>query len=162
MKPTIYFLDDQIGQGKPKVIRGLANRLILEASNLNMTIRPLDISNDLVYVIETEHLNIGLMSHETPQQAPKNLIHFLEGENCKVIFCSSVLKQELNKAIANLVTNSGYQSVYLKSAFSSLFQLEQLLSYEVSKLLEIVKISIDYCNKRQEKSSNILHEVKAI
>jgi uncharacterized HAD superfamily protein len=162
MKPTIYFLDDQIGQGQPKVIRGLANRLILEAANLNLVIRPLDIKDDLVYVIESENLSIGLMSHENRHQAPKDLIRFLEGEDCQIIFCSSVSKQEMNKSIANLVSNNGYQSIYLNSAFSSLFQLDQLLKYEVSKLLEIVKISIEYCEKNSENSVDFLREFKAV
>jgi len=150
MKPTIYFLDDQIGKGRAQVIRALTNRLILEATNLNLIVRPLDIQTDLVYVIESEGLNIGLMSHENPEQRPADLIRFLHEEDCQLIFCSSNWNKELNKAIADLVVNKKFQSIYLKSAFSSLLQVEQLLAYEVSKLVEIIRISIEYSSSDKE------------
>jgi hypothetical protein len=149
MKPTIYFLDDQIGKGRAQVIRALTNRLILEATTLNLVVRPLDIQTDLVYVIEADGLSIGLMSHENEEQRPADLIRFLEEENCQLIFCSSAFNKDLNKAIADLVVNKKYQSIYLKSAFSSLLKVDQLLNYEVSKLLEIIKISIEYASSKE-------------
>ncbi len=153
MKPTIYFLDDQIGKGRAQVIRALTNRLILEATTLNLVVRPLDIQTDLVYVIEAGGLNIGLLSHENPQQSPSELIRFLHEQKCQLIFCSSTFPKDLNKSIADLVVNKKFQSIYLKSAFSSLLQVDQLLAYEVSKLLEIIKISIEYSTSNEEKEA---------
>ena len=159
MKRTIYFLEDKTGLGQPKVIQGLINRMILNANELNLIIRPLDIKSDLLYVIESEKLSIGMMSHESFQHSSADLLHFLDEQNCGIIFCTSVQRDDLTKVISRYVSNKGYQSVYLKSIWSPKIEVNQLLNYEISKLEEIVMMCLESSLSDNSQSKNILKAI---
>lgn len=159
MKRTIYFLEDKTGLGQPQVIQGLINRMILRANELNLIIRPLDIKTDVLCVIESGNLSIGMMSHESPSHSSADLLHFLDEQNCQIIFCTSILRDDLTKVIARYVSQKGYQSVYLKSIWSPNIAVNQLLNYEVSKLEEIVTICIDSPTAESSESNNILRAI---
>ena len=144
MKPTIYYLDDKTGKGQPKVIRGLSTLLFRYSEELGIKIRPVDILGDLLMVIEHPKLNIGLVSHENVDQSPADLVRFLEEERCAVIFSSSINRNHMDKAIARLISKGKYQSVYLKSAFSSIIEVGQLTEHEIQKLFDMVSMILEY------------------
>jgi hypothetical protein len=144
MKPTIYFLDNNSGQGLPKVIRGLANKLFLYSADFGLEMRPIDILGDLIIVAAHPTLNIGLLSHENEDQSVDELMRFLNDEKCDVIFCTSIDREVMDKSIARFVSSGKYQSVYLKNVFSSLIELNQLLEHEILKLYEMIELFLEY------------------
>lgn len=159
MKRTIYFLEDKTGLGQPKVIQGLINRMILRANDLNLIIRPLDIKSDVLCIVESGNLSIGLMSHESAAHSSADLLYFLDEQECQIIFCTSILRDDLTKVVARYVSQKGYQSVYLKSIWSPQIEVRQLLNYEVSKLEEIVTLCLE---KPIAKNSNPEDFLRAI
>ena len=144
MRPTIYFLEDKIGNGKPKVIQGLINRMFFNANDLDLVIRPLDIKDDLLCIVQAGSITIGLMSHEDKNHSSSDLIRFLHAENCSLIFCTSVSRDDLTKVVASYVSRGLYQSVFLKSIWSPNFEINELLTYEVCKLEEIISVHLGY------------------
>jgi hypothetical protein len=164
MRPTIYFLEDKIGNGKPKVIQGLINRMFFNANDLELIIRPLDIKDDLVCIVETRTITIGLMSHENKNHSSSDLIRFLHGENCSLIFCTSVTGDDLTKVVAGYVSKGHYQSVFLKSIWSPHFEINELLTYEVCKLEEIISMHLGYTFLKDECEfdTDPNHQAKAV
>ena len=144
MRPTIYFLEDKIGNGKPKVIQGLINRMFFNANDLDLIIRPLDIKDDVVCIVESRSTTIGLMSHENKNHSSSDLIRFLHAEKCSLIFCTSIFSEDLTKVVAGYVSKGHYQSVFLKSIWSPHFEINELLTYEVCKLEEIISMHLGY------------------
>ncbi len=159
MKRTIYFLEDKTGLGQPKVIQGLINRMILRANDLDLIIRPLDIKSDVLCVIESKGLSIGMMSHESVSHSSADLLHFLDEQECKIIFCTSVQRDDLTKVVSRYVSQKGYQSVYLKSIWSPYIEVNQLLNYEISKLEEIALMCLDSAFPDHTESDNILKAI---
>lgn len=144
MKPTIYFLDDKNGSGKPRLINGLIKELMKEPKQNDVIFFPNDLMNDVLCVMEIGGTKIGMMSHENPSQSPSNLLNFFSDKGCTAIFCTSIQPASLNKAVSNLVAGGMVQSVYLKSIWSPNFEVEGLLEYEISKLIEIISVHTDH------------------
>lgn len=140
MKPIIYFLDDKSGHGKPTLIRALTERLEESIHYTKTIYYPSDLLQDTVCVLEVGGLRIGLMSHEDPSHSPGTLLNFFSNKGCQILFCTSIQPNNLNKAIASLVSNGVVQSVYLKSIWSPQFEMESLKQYELNKLVEIIEL----------------------
>lgn len=170
MKPTIYFLDDNNDkriphgrQGKPKLIRRFINS-VHETYPQNSTIfYPNELIHDVVCILDIDNVKIGMMSHENPIQTNNNLLNFFSDKGCDLIFCTSIRPLELNRAIANLVSGGMIQSVYLKSIWCESIEVNQLMDYEVSKLIEILQIHLDQHGKQAyKKSEDNLHQNRRV